>query len=43
MKTYSRFAAIRALQVAARTWGDVHERYLATAVRFVDDFHGWTF
>ena len=23
------------------TWGDVHERYLASAVRFVDDFEGW--
>jgi len=35
--------AIRAMREAARTWGDVHERYLASAVRFVDDFKGWTF
>ncbi|KAL1859832.1 hypothetical protein VTK73DRAFT_7433 [Phialemonium thermophilum] len=34
--------AIRALKEAANTWGDVHERYLASAVRFVDDFRGWT-
>lgn len=39
----SQFVVIRALQVAARTYGDVHERYLAAAVRFADDFHGWTF
>lgn len=35
--------AVRAMREAARTWGDVHERYLASAVRFVDDFRGWTF
>ncbi|KAI1081761.1 hypothetical protein F5B20DRAFT_535290 [Whalleya microplaca] len=35
--------AVRTMKVAARTWGDVHERYLAAAVRFVDDFEGWTF
>ncbi|KAI0387526.1 hypothetical protein F5Y04DRAFT_240422 [Hypomontagnella monticulosa] len=35
--------AIRAMKEAARTWGDVHERYLAAAVRFADDFQGWTF
>ncbi|CAN8098691.1 unnamed protein product [Discula destructiva] len=35
--------AVRAMREAARTWGDVHERYLASAVRFVDDFAGWTF
>jgi hypothetical protein len=35
--------AVRAMKEAARTWGDVHERYLASAVRFVDDFRGWTF
>ncbi|KAI1634942.1 hypothetical protein F4809DRAFT_616241 [Biscogniauxia mediterranea] len=35
--------AVRAMKEAARTWGDVHERYLAAAVRFVDDFQGWTF
>ncbi|SPQ19308.1 b50af57f-911b-48f2-8d63-94ed2d69cf68 [Thermothielavioides terrestris] len=33
--------AIRAMREAARTWGDVHDRYLAAAVRFVDDFEGW--
>ncbi|KAI0125807.1 hypothetical protein BJ170DRAFT_632605 [Xylariales sp. AK1849] len=33
--------AVRAMKEAARTWGDVHENYLASAVRFVDDFHGW--
>lgn len=35
--------AVRALREAARTWGDVHQRYLASAVRLVDDFEGWTF
>ncbi|KAF3067315.1 Oxidoreductase AflY [Daldinia childiae] len=34
---------VRAIKEAARTWGDVHERYLAAAVRFADDFQGWTF
>ncbi|EHK17472.1 uncharacterized protein TRIVIDRAFT_57344 [Trichoderma virens Gv29-8] len=33
--------AIRAIREAARTWGDVHERYLRAAVTFVDNFHGW--
>lgn len=33
--------ALRAIQVMAFTWGDVHERYLAAAVQFADDFHGW--
>ncbi|KAK4245302.1 hypothetical protein C7999DRAFT_34364 [Corynascus novoguineensis] len=33
--------AIRAMREAARTWGDVHENYLAAAVRFADDFEGW--
>lgn len=33
--------AVRAMKEAARTWGDVHERYLASAVRFVDEFEGW--
>ncbi|KAK4127105.1 hypothetical protein N657DRAFT_641043 [Parathielavia appendiculata] len=33
--------AIRAMREAARTWGDVHNRYLAAAVRFADDFEGW--
>ncbi|KAH6660600.1 hypothetical protein BKA67DRAFT_548580 [Truncatella angustata] len=35
--------AVRTMKEAARTWGDVHERYLASAVRFVDDFQGWSF
>lgn len=35
--------AARAMKEAAKTWGDVHERYLASAVRFVDDFDGWVF
>ncbi|KFA63189.1 hypothetical protein S40285_03291 [Stachybotrys chlorohalonatus IBT 40285] len=33
--------AIRAMRDAARTWGDVHERYLKAAVSFVDNFNGW--
>ncbi|CAI4216381.1 unnamed protein product [Parascedosporium putredinis] len=35
--------AVRAIKGVAQTWGDVHERHLAAAVRFVDDFHGWNF
>lgn len=35
--------AVRAMKEAARTWGDVHDRYLGMAVRFVDDFEGWAF
>ncbi|OLN85360.1 Oxidoreductase AflY 2 [Colletotrichum chlorophyti] len=35
--------AIRAMREAATTWGDVHERYLASALTFVDNFRGWTF
>lgn len=34
--------ALRAIKEAAFTWGDVHERYLAAAVHFADDFDGWT-
>ncbi|KAH6670634.1 hypothetical protein B0J14DRAFT_596663 [Halenospora varia] len=34
--------ALRAMKQAAFTWGDVHERYLAAAVHFADDFKGWT-
>ncbi|RFU33604.1 hypothetical protein B7463_g2745, partial [Scytalidium lignicola] len=34
--------AIRAIKEAAFTWGDVHERYLAAAVKFADEFEGWT-
>ncbi|KAK4187978.1 hypothetical protein QBC35DRAFT_497442 [Podospora australis] len=33
--------AIRTMKEMSRTWGDVHERYLAAAVRFADDFAGW--
>ncbi|PTB67036.1 hypothetical protein BBK36DRAFT_1135244 [Trichoderma citrinoviride] len=33
--------AVRAMKEAARTWGDVHERYLRAAVTFVENFHGW--
>ncbi|KAI5466344.1 hypothetical protein BGZ63DRAFT_348637 [Mariannaea sp. PMI_226] len=35
--------AIRAMKEASRTWGDVHEQYLSSAVTFVDNFNGWTF
>ncbi|KXJ92314.1 hypothetical protein Micbo1qcDRAFT_61132 [Microdochium bolleyi] len=35
--------AVRAMKEAAQTWGDVHEHYLASAIRFVDDFAGWAF
>ncbi|KAF2968580.1 hypothetical protein GQX73_g4955 [Xylaria multiplex] len=35
--------AVRAIKEASRTWGDVHEHYLASAVRFVDDFEGWVY
>ncbi|KAI1456002.1 hypothetical protein F4805DRAFT_434286 [Annulohypoxylon moriforme] len=34
---------IRAIKEAARTWGDVHNRYLNSAIRFADDFQGWVF
>ena len=34
--------ACRTLKECSRTWGDVHERYLAAAVTFVDNFNGWT-
>lgn len=33
--------AIRSMKAAAFTWGDVHDRYLASAVYFVDNFRGW--
>ncbi|KAK0730785.1 hypothetical protein B0H67DRAFT_562881 [Lasiosphaeris hirsuta] len=33
--------AVRAIKEASRTWGDVHDKYLGAAVRFVDDFKGW--
>ncbi|KAF5022240.1 hypothetical protein F66182_5713 [Fusarium sp. NRRL 66182] len=32
--------AIRALKEASSTWGDVHDRYLLTALTFVDNFQG---
>ncbi|KAH6898693.1 hypothetical protein B0T10DRAFT_601614 [Thelonectria olida] len=35
--------AIRAMKEASRTWGDAHDRYLSSAVTFVDNFDGWTF
>ncbi|EGS23613.1 uncharacterized protein CTHT_0003080 [Thermochaetoides thermophila DSM 1495] len=35
--------ALRAMREAANTWGDVHEKYLAAAIRFADDFKGWVF
>lgn len=35
--------ACRAMREMSNTWGDVHQRYLAAALRFVDDFRGWTF
>jgi hypothetical protein len=31
------------MREAANTWGDVHEKYLAAAIRFADDFKGWVF
>lgn len=34
--------AIRAIREAAFTWGDVHERYIAAAVKLADEFKGWT-
>lgn len=42
-RTYANcLIALRAMKEAAFTWGDEHERYLAAAVHFADDFHGWT-
>ncbi|TDZ32604.1 Questin oxidase [Colletotrichum spinosum] len=35
--------AIRAMKEAATTWGDVHERYLASALTFADNYRGWVF
>ena len=34
---------IRAMKEAARTWGDVHQKYLSAAVTFANNFNGWTF
>jgi len=33
---------LRAIKEAAFTWGDVHEWYLAAAIKFADGFGGWT-
>lgn len=33
---------VRAMREAAMTWGDVHEWYLTAAIKFVDEFEGWT-
>jgi len=33
--------ALRAMKVAAETWGDVEQFYLKAAVRFADSFTGW--
>jgi hypothetical protein len=30
------------MKEAAMTWGDVHEWYLTAAVKFADEFQGWT-
>ncbi|KAH7163176.1 hypothetical protein B0J13DRAFT_538010 [Dactylonectria estremocensis] len=35
--------AIRAMREASRTWGDVHQLYLSSAVTFVDSFQGWVY
>lgn len=32
---------LRAMKVAAETWGDKDEFYLKAAVRFADEFNGW--
>ncbi|KAI6249331.1 Questin oxidase [Erysiphe necator] len=34
--------AIRAIKETASTWGDIGDQLLAAAVRFADDFDGWT-
>jgi hypothetical protein len=34
--------ALRAMKEAALTWGDVHEWYLTAAIKFADEFAGWT-
>ena len=33
--------ALRAMQTAAQTWGDVDEFYLKAAVKFANEFDGW--
>lgn len=33
--------ALRAMEEAARTWGDETKFYLKAAARFADEFHGW--
>jgi hypothetical protein len=30
------------MKAAAFTWEDVNERYLSAAIKFADDFSGWT-
>lgn len=35
--------AIRAMKEAASTWGDVDKKYLRAAVRFSEEFDGWSF
>jgi hypothetical protein len=34
--------ALRAMREAALLWGDVHEWYLTAAIKFADEFAGWT-
>jgi hypothetical protein len=34
--------AIRAMKEAASTWGDADRQYLSAAVRFTDEFNGWS-
>lgn len=42
-RTDSHFVkGVRAIKVAASTWGDIHEWYLTAAIKFVDEFEGWT-
>lgn len=33
---------VRAMREAAMTWGDVHDYYLTAAIKFADEFEGWT-
>lgn len=42
-KTDAHFVkALRAMKEAAATWGDENGRYLGSAVKLVDGFHGWS-
>jgi len=36
------YAAIRAMKVASETWGDADSWYLKSAVKFADEFGGWS-